>query len=81
MEFNDQTTPRAKSGRPAWHDEARRLRGEGWSYNKIARKFDLSTTAVYFLFFPEKRRLTKAKKNEKAINSIPSAVGASPQDN
>lgn len=40
------------------HDEARRLRAEDpkhWSYSELARHFDVSKTAIRFLFFEKER--------------------------
>lgn len=55
-----------------WHDEARRLRAEGLTYQQIADKVGVTAAAVYFALHPDKRAEYARKKSAKDFSSAPS---------
>lgn len=55
-----------KAKQRVWHDEARKLKADGWTYQRIAAEFGVTPTAVYFACNPEKRAEYAAKKGAKA---------------
>jgi hypothetical protein len=63
--------------RGIWHEEARRLRDEdGWTYQRIALQFDVTSAAVYFVCNPDKRAMYGMKKG--ARNNPRAPVSAKP---
>jgi len=51
-------------GNGYWHEEARQMRSEGRKISEIARYFDVTNAAVYFVFNPEKRHRKKVKTSD-----------------
>ena len=76
MENVIKTAKRMGRGNGAWHAEAKQMRAEGQSYAKIAKHFDVSSTAVYFLFNPSKRQKKKVTESEKAFDPIAAPISA-----
>ena len=60
-----------KVKRKSWHDEARALRAEGWTFAKIAEKVGVTAAAVYFVIYPDKRRAYAKKQGAKVLPSAP----------
>lgn len=64
-----------KSKRGIWHEEARRLRAEGWTYQQIADHFGVTNAAVYFIINPDKRAMYQNRRDAKLkdLASLPEA--------
>jgi predicted transcriptional regulator len=48
-----------------WHEEAKSLRAQGWTYHTIAEKFGVTDAAVYFAINPDKRIQYAMKRGAK----------------
>lgn len=60
----DYIAPRQKGrGKGDWHDKARQMRAEGLRYADIARAFNVTPCAVYFVINPNKRWVPHGKRN------------------
>ena len=69
-------TPKVKRG--SWHQWAREMRAQGYTYAQIAEAVGVSPPAVYFVLRPEKRWKQPKKKGAEATASTPPVQ--SPQD-
>jgi predicted transcriptional regulator len=59
-----------------WHEEARVLRAEGWTYQNIADKFGVTAAAVYFVINPDRRAEYAMRKGAKEKTLAPRPVPA-----
>lgn len=64
-----------KALRGIWHDEARRLRTDGWTYSRIAAHLQVTVAAVYFVINPDKRAIYGMKKGAKEVPRAPVTSG------
>ena len=60
-----------KAQQGIWHEEARELRREGWTFHQIAMKVGVTPAAVYFVINPDKRAKYVKRKGAKAEASAP----------
>lgn len=60
-----------KSQQGIWHEEAKRLRAEGWTYQRIAALFGVTAAAVYFVINPDRRASYGLKRGAKDKPSRP----------
>ena len=67
-------TPKVKRG--SWHQWAREMRAQGYTYAQIAEAVGVSAPAVYFVLRPEKRSKPKSKKGAEAAASTPPVTPA-----
>lgn len=68
-------TPKVKRG--SWHQWARDMRAQGYTYAQIAEAVGVSAPAVYFVLNPHKRSKVTKKGAEAAASTPPVAA---PQD-
>ena len=66
-------TPAPKVKRGTWHQWARDMRQQGYTYAQIAEAVGVSAPAVYFCLHPEKRMKYK-KKGGDTMPPPPSSV-------
>lgn len=57
-------TPKIKRG--SWHQWAREMREQGYTYAQIAEAIGVSSPAVYFCINPHKRAKPKKKREDEA---------------
>lgn len=62
-------TPKVKRG--SWHQWAREMRAQGYTYAQIAEAVGVSAPAIYFVINPGKRSKPKKKGAEVAASTPP----------
>lgn len=78
MSDTQDAAPAPKVKRGSWHQWARDMRAQGYTYAQIAEAVGVSAPAVYFIINPGKRSKPKDKKGAEAAASTPPIVA--PQD-
>ena len=62
-----------KPKRGSWHEWAKQMREQGYTYAQIAEAVGVTPTAVYFALRPDKRWKYQKKKGVEVISPTPYA--------